>query len=47
MNIFNELWAPKESFLGAFLLGKTTKFEFVTIKWNKQVINDQNSLFTR
>ncbi len=30
MNIFNELWAPKESFLGVFLLGKTTKFEFVT-----------------
>ena len=30
MNIFNELWASKESFLGAFLLGKTTKFEFVT-----------------
>ena len=30
MNICNERWVPKESFMGTFLLGKTTKFEFVT-----------------
>ena len=27
MNIFNELWAPKESFLGAFLLGAVCKIK--------------------